>query len=90
MKIAEILVNNYYPFGILQPGRYWQSGNYRYGFNSMEKDDEIKGVGGYRKEKMRKIEKRIKNNLKIWRICYEKVILYVCIAFNSYCLELMW
>ncbi|MFC2131101.1 hypothetical protein ACFLSQ_06670 [Bacteroidota bacterium] len=27
------------------PGRYWQSGDYRYGFNSMEKDDEIKGTG---------------------------------------------
>ena len=37
-------VNNYYPFGMLQPGRYWQSGDYRYGFNGMEKDDEVKGV----------------------------------------------
>ncbi len=37
--------NNYYPFGMPQPGRYWQSGDYRYGFNSMEKDDEIKGTG---------------------------------------------
>ncbi len=37
--------NNYYPFGMLQPGRYWQSRGYRYGFNSMEKDDETKGVG---------------------------------------------
>ncbi|MFC2131103.1 RHS repeat-associated core domain-containing protein [Bacteroidota bacterium] len=38
-------VNNYYPFGMLQPGRYWQSDGYRYGFNSMEKDDEVKGTG---------------------------------------------
>jgi len=43
----------------LQPGRYpekigisdffavlnWQSGDYRFVFNGMEKDDEIKGVG---------------------------------------------
>jgi RHS repeat-associated protein len=35
----------YYPFGMLMPGRTIQLQNYRYGFNGMEKDDEIKGVG---------------------------------------------
>ncbi len=35
---------DYYPFGMVMPGRQFQSGNgYRYGFNGMEKDDEIKG-----------------------------------------------
>jgi len=28
-----------------QPGRTFSSGSYRYGFNGMEKDDEIKGSG---------------------------------------------
>jgi len=37
--------NNYYPFGMLQPNRYFNSPEYRYGFNGMEKDDEVKGVG---------------------------------------------
>ncbi|HVU56937.1 MAG TPA: RHS repeat-associated core domain-containing protein [Puia sp.] len=39
--------NDYYPFGMLQPGRsYAQSGTgYRYGFNGKEKDDEVKGAG---------------------------------------------
>jgi len=37
--------NNFYSFGMLQPGRNFSSGNYRYGFNGMEKDDEVSGNG---------------------------------------------
>jgi len=44
--IAEILSStDYYPFGFEMPGRSYTGGGYRYGFNSMEKDDEIKGSG---------------------------------------------
>lgn len=38
-------VNDYYPFGMIQPGRSYNSPDYRYGFNGMEKDDEVKGSG---------------------------------------------
>jgi RHS repeat-associated protein len=34
---------NYYPFGMVMPNRTATSGNYRYGFNGKEKDDEISG-----------------------------------------------
>ncbi|MDR5591675.1 RHS repeat-associated core domain-containing protein [Christiangramia sp. SM2212] len=37
--------NNYYPYGSLQPGRHGNSGEYRYGFNGMENDNELKGEG---------------------------------------------
>ena len=37
--------NDYYPFGQLVPNRYGSSNSYRYGFNGMEKDDEVKGEG---------------------------------------------
>src|SRR5690606_10056838 len=37
--------NNYYPFGMLMPGRSFRSDEYRYGFNGMEKDDEVKDPG---------------------------------------------
>ncbi len=40
-----VSASHYYPFGMLQPERSWQSEEYRYGFNNMEKDDEIAGVG---------------------------------------------
>jgi RHS repeat-associated protein len=36
-----------YPFGMIQPERTWESDKYRYGFNSFEKDDEVKGVGNH-------------------------------------------
>ena len=36
---------SYYPFGMVMPGRQFQSGSgYRYGFQGQEKDNEIKGL----------------------------------------------
>ena len=46
--IPEVVSSNdYYPFGMLQPGRsYAETGaGYRYGFNGKENDNEVKGVG---------------------------------------------
>jgi RHS repeat-associated protein len=37
---------DYYPFGSLMPGRKYNAGEYRFGFNGMEKDDEITGITG--------------------------------------------
>ncbi|MBK8659354.1 MAG: hypothetical protein IPN22_10940 [Bacteroidetes bacterium] len=37
--------NDYYSFGMLMPGRSYNSAEYRYGFNGKEKDDEVKGSG---------------------------------------------
>jgi RHS repeat-associated protein len=37
------LAQDYYPFGMEMPGRSFQSGGYRYGFNGMEKDSDILG-----------------------------------------------
>jgi RHS repeat-associated protein len=43
---AEILSSqDYYPFGMLQPDRQWRLGNYCYGFNGKQNDDEISGRG---------------------------------------------
>jgi RHS repeat-associated protein len=41
----EEAFNDYYPGGMLLPNRHGSSDSYRYGFNNMEKDDEIKGEG---------------------------------------------
>ncbi|MFZ7154347.1 MAG: alpha/beta hydrolase [Bacteroidota bacterium] len=40
-----VSATDYYPFGMGMPGRNYNAGDYRYGFGSHEKDDEIKGVG---------------------------------------------
>ncbi len=37
--------SDYYPFGMLMPGRHARSSFYRYGFNGKENDKEIKGNG---------------------------------------------
>ncbi|MBN4081587.1 RHS repeat-associated core domain-containing protein [bacterium AH-315-C07] len=43
---ADILsMQNYYPFGSAMPGRTSNTTDYRYGFNGMEKDDELNGSG---------------------------------------------
>lgn len=36
---------DYYPFGMMQPGRTMSTDDYRYGFNGKERDDEVKGEG---------------------------------------------
>ena len=36
---------DYYPFGMVMPGRSSNNGNYRYGYNGMEQDVELKGNG---------------------------------------------
>lgn len=39
-------ISNYYPGGSIMPGRNFSSGDYRYGFNGQEKDDEVKNATG--------------------------------------------
>ncbi len=37
--------SDYYPYGMQMPTRYGTNSSYRYGFNRMEKDNDIKGKG---------------------------------------------
>jgi len=42
-----ITANDYYPFGMLMPGRKYTAGSsYRYGFNGKENDNDVKNVEG--------------------------------------------
>ncbi len=46
-KNTEVLsVSDYYPFGMMMPERHWSSGEFRFGFNSKECDNEGMGGGG--------------------------------------------
>ncbi|OQP57832.1 hypothetical protein A3860_09410 [Niastella vici] len=40
-----VSAQDYYPFGMLQPGRSFNADGYRYGFNDKESDNEVKGEG---------------------------------------------
>ena len=44
--MADVLVmRDYYPFGMEMEGQGYAAGEYRYGFNGMERDNELKGQG---------------------------------------------
>ncbi len=46
LSVPEIATaNDYYPFGMLMPGRTLSTEDYRFGFNGQENLDDIKGVG---------------------------------------------
>ena len=42
-----IAFNDYYPYGMVMPGRNTPADDYRYGFQGQEKDDEVKGKGNH-------------------------------------------
>ena len=44
--VAEVIsATDYYAFGAPMPSRSWQGGEYRFGFNGQEKDNEVAGTG---------------------------------------------
>ncbi|MGP8216883.1 MAG: RHS repeat-associated core domain-containing protein [Bacteroidia bacterium] len=44
-EVDIVSANDYYPFGMLEPGRNFNSPSYKYGFNRKLKDDETYGNG---------------------------------------------
>ncbi len=51
--------SDYYPYGMQMPGRNGSTGDYRYGFQGQEKDDEVKGEGNSINYKYRMHDPRI-------------------------------
>ena len=57
---ADILsVSDYYPYGMLMPGRHHESDAYRYGFQGQEMDNEVKGEGNSANFKYRMHDSRL-------------------------------
>ena len=52
-------MKNYYPFGMLMPDMSWQSSGYRYGYNGMEMDNDIKGTGNHLSTHFRGLDPRV-------------------------------
>ena|GEM_PF-3015321 len=50
---------DYYPFGMMMPGRNTNSADYRYGYNGMEKDPELKGEGNSYTTEFRQYDPRL-------------------------------
>ncbi len=63
---AEITsAQDYYPFGMQMPGRIFNSGKYRYGFNGKEMDNEVKGIGNQQDYGMRISDPRLGRFLSV-------------------------
>jgi RHS repeat-associated protein len=61
-----VTANDYYPFGMLMPGRsYSATAAYRYGFNGKENDNEVKGEGGQQDYGMRIYDPRLGRFLSV-------------------------
>ena len=60
-----VSAQDYYPFGMLQPGRSVSSGSYRYGFNGKENDNEVKGDGNQQDYGMRIYDPRLGRFLSV-------------------------
>ena len=56
---------DYYPFGMVMPGRNWSSSTYRYGFNGKENDNEVKGTGNQQDYGMRIYDPRLGRFLSV-------------------------
>lgn len=64
--VADVTnATDYYPFGMMMPGRNFPSGDYRFAFNGMEKDDEIAGSGNSYTTYFRQYDARIGRWLSI-------------------------
>jgi RHS repeat-associated protein len=60
--------NDYYPFGMIMPGRNYNNGttkDYRFGFNGKENDNEVKGEGNQQDYGMRIYDPRIAKFLSV-------------------------
>jgi len=57
---ADIIsATDYYPFGFAMDNRNFSSSDYRFGFNGMEKDDEMKGSGNSYTTEFRQYDSRL-------------------------------
>jgi RHS repeat-associated protein len=56
---------DYYPFGMLQPGRSNNASGYRFGFNGKENDNEVKGEGEQQDYGMRFYDPRLGRFLSV-------------------------
>ncbi len=64
-QAVVLTAQDYYAFGMIMPGRSFQSTAYRYGFNGKENDNEVKGAGNQQDYGMRIYDPRVGRFLSI-------------------------
>jgi RHS repeat-associated protein len=56
---TDCSLKDYYPFGMLMPGRNFSSEDYRFGFNDKENDNEVYGTSNFQNYGMRMYDPRL-------------------------------
>ncbi|MCC7454287.1 MAG: RHS repeat-associated core domain-containing protein, partial [Crocinitomix sp.] len=75
--------SDYYPYGSLLPGRHGSSAEYRYGFQGMEADDEVKGEGNSYTTEFRQYDPRIGRWLSLDPLMTKYPSQSAYVAFNN-------
>lgn len=84
-KPEIIQANNYYPYGMIIPNEnnLTSSNSYRYGFNGMEKDDEVKGNGNSYSTEFRFYDPRVGRWLSLDPLMHKYPNISPYAAFNN-------
>jgi RHS repeat-associated protein len=75
--------SDYYPFGMQMPGRSTNGDKYRYGYNGMEKDIELKGVGNSYTTEFRQYDPRLGRWLSLDPLKAKYPSMSPYVAFNN-------
>jgi len=74
---------DYYPFGMMMPGRNSNTGDYRYGYNGMESDNEAKGTGNSHTTEFRQYDSRLGRWMSTDALMQEFPDVSPYVAFNN-------
>jgi len=82
IAMADIVsATDYYPFGAPMPGRSFQSGGYRFGFNGKENENEVSGDGNTMTAEFWEYDSRLGRRWNMDPVVYAWQSLYAC--FNN-------
>ncbi len=81
-----VSVTDYYPFGMQMPGRMMNTGEYRYGFNGQEKDDEMAGEGNSNTAMYWQYDTRLGRRWNTDPVVKDWESPYACFANNPVCI----
>jgi len=82
-EAVVIMKADYYPFGMQMPGRTLTTSNYRFGYNGMEKDAEMKGDGNSYTTEFRQYDPRLGRWMSLDPMALKYPYLSPYCAFNN-------
>jgi RHS repeat-associated protein len=82
-EAVVIMKSDYYPFGMAMPGRTYQTDQYRYAYNGMEQDPEVKGQGNSYTTEFRQYDPRLGRWLSLDPMMHEFPWMSPYMAFDN-------